>query len=1834
MTTIPYGTIRAQVIDLQGNAVGGNSSNSDWRILVDSEDLYFQYYDSTANSGSGAYLNRQIIKTGQTGISVIPNSTFSIIGNFQVSDDFTVDTNTLFVKGSTSKVGFGTLTPSNRFHIVGNAFVDGNVTVTGSSTLSIIDNTWNKNTTTNELTYNAGNVGIGVANPTETLHLGGAIILGNSIATNVGTIRFNGSNFQGYHDGAWRTLEESSFDFTSLGNSMIPSVTNTYDLGTPSKTWESMYVGPGSLYVNGKSFLTDDSGTITLSTDLNQNLHLKTSGNGNIQVSAVGTGDIEISATAGVIQVNKTLQILNGQKITSSSGETVVSANNFQSEGSLRGTSITLNGTDSIIASELNTLDSATVGSGSGSKILIIDSSRDITNINNLTMTGDLTVAGTTTTIDSTNVAVGDSMFKYASTNPSDLIDTGWYGPYDVNTGTTKYSGMFRDSTDDKFRIFKATQIEPVTTIDTTATGYTKQDMIVGDIDFTSGTMRGSIISDTDDTYDIGSAEFKIRDLYVSESSFWVGDIHKFAISGGKMKFRKRKTSVVPAAILAAGGSEAGAKTFASKTSLASIKLKFWRNYLRQLTSDNTKKVKDVFRATSDDYEEEAGADTWLESGSNIYLGASGNVGIGDSTPSYKLDINGSLRCSSLRIGSTTASGTEFGYLDGVTSDIQTQLNTKQANVTGAASTITTSNLTTNRAVISNGSGKVAVSAITSTELGYLDGVSSNIQTQLDGKQEPPSQVAVDKNGNDYHLAIDEGTSGFGGTTYGNASKQSGYVKLTQSSNSQNGQIQYTGIWPGDRIYCTFDALAGPSSAGADAIWFYWGATTRPVTEENGQGGYIFAIDEYGTGGGSGDRLELLWGSSSRIINSNVGNLDDNQWHTWIVEWVNNRIKVWRDGSLKINYLDSARTISANSYIGWGGRTGGINNNHRVRNMKLWISSSNGTGYIETGSGNWDGAVSTITSNNLTINRALVSNGSGKVAVDAITSTEVGYLDGVSSAIQTQIDTKLAAGSFTGALTTVDTENLTTNRALVSDGSGKVVVSAVTSTELGYLDGVSSAIQTQIDAKLDGSFTGALSTINTSNLSSNRALVSNSSGKVVVSAATSTQLGYLDGVSSAIQAQIDAKEDALTQTPVDKNGNDYHLAIDEGTSSFGGTVYGHASKQSGYVRLTQASNSQNGQIQYTGIWPGNRIYATFDAFAGPNSSGADGIWFYWGATTRPTTESNGQGGYIFAIDEYGPGGGSGDRIELLWGTSSRIINSNVGNLDDNQWHSWVVEWVDNRIKVWKDGNQKINYLDSARTISPNSYIGWGGRTGGINNNHRVRNMKLWISSQNGTGYIETGGVSYTGAMSTIQTDNLTASRGLYSNGSGKVAVSAVTSTELGYLDGVSSSIQTQLNAKQASVTGAITTIAASNLTVNRALYSNGSGKVVVSDITSTELGYLDGVTSSIQTQINNIGGGAFTINGSNTYHSGGYVGVNKTNPAERLDINGGMRIGAAAGTANGTIQWTGSELQVRIGGVWKKIAMYGEWDALYAFTTFTFTNCSVTGKTGPTLSQCRASYSPAWTDDNLYFNMVTTGFQLWTVPTTATYKIEVWGARGGYSSYGTQGYGYKKSADFALTSGDKLEIIIGQQGVDGGSIGGGGGGGTFVRISNSTLLIVAGGGGGAGSYNETTTNPQYQDGAHASSGENGINAQPMGSGSWGLNIGMGGNGGNGGTGGESHRPGAGGGGWNSDGTHYTGAHGGGNYGKKGSGYTNGLIGGNSENDGSIYGGFGGGGGPGLGGGGAGGYSGGGGGVWTGYSADDWGHGGGGGGSYVWSSGTNISNLGTNNGVGRCIITKL
>ena len=150
----------------------------------------------------------------------------------------------------------------------------------------------------------------------------------------------------------------------------------------------------------------------------------------------------------------------------------------------------------------------------------------------------------------------------------------------------------------------------------------------------------------------------------------------------------------------------------------------------------------------------------------------------------------------------------------------------------------------------------------------------------------------------------------------------------------------------------------------------------------------------------------------------------------------------------------------------------------------------------------------------------------------------------------------------------------------------------------------------------------------------------------------------------------------------------------------------------------------------------------------------------------------------------------------------------------------------------------------------------------------------------------------TGAISTAVSNDFTGNRVVVTTPLGKLTYSDITHEELNKLDGVTSNIQTQLNGKQTAlfespelvnftdtvplsivsvdgntvtpvkgstiwnyikskITGAASSILTSNLTANRALLSNSSGKVAVSSVTNTELGYLSGVTSNVQTQINN-----------------------------------------------------------------------------------------------------------------------------------------------------------------------------------------------------------------------------------------------------------------------------------------------------------------------------------------------------------------------------------------------
>lgn len=121
-----------------------------------------------------------------------------------------------------------------------------------------------------------------------------------------------------------------------------------------------------------------------------------------------------------------------------------------------------------------------------------------------------------------------------------------------------------------------------------------------------------------------------------------------------------------------------------------------------------------------------------------VKAGDSNSVEVTDMGVTIRSDVGITLNGS---VSGISKSSVGLGNVDNtsdankpISTATQNALNGKQATVTGGASTITSSNLTASRALVSNGSGKVAVSAVTSTELGYLDGVTSKIQTQINGK--------------------------------------------------------------------------------------------------------------------------------------------------------------------------------------------------------------------------------------------------------------------------------------------------------------------------------------------------------------------------------------------------------------------------------------------------------------------------------------------------------------------------------------------------------------------------------------------------------------------------------------------------------------------------------------------------------------------------------------------------------------------------------------------------------------------------------------------------------------------------------------------------------------------------------------------------------------------------------------------------------------------------------------------------------------------------------------------------------------------------------------------
>ena len=171
------------------------------------------------------------------------------------------------------------------------------------------------------------------------------------------------------------------------GGSIIPSTDNTFDLGSPTKMWKDIYVGPGSLYVNGQKVIQDESGAIVISADADENLGLRTSGSGNIELDPTGTGSVLVKGP---------LVVEAGANFSSADGNGIAFSNGLKS--------------DTLTSKTLNT-DLSLSGNGTG-KVYLNDNAE----VNgNLVVTGNFTVSGTTVSVNTETISLADNIIDLNS---------------------------------------------------------------------------------------------------------------------------------------------------------------------------------------------------------------------------------------------------------------------------------------------------------------------------------------------------------------------------------------------------------------------------------------------------------------------------------------------------------------------------------------------------------------------------------------------------------------------------------------------------------------------------------------------------------------------------------------------------------------------------------------------------------------------------------------------------------------------------------------------------------------------------------------------------------------------------------------------------------------------------------------------------------------------------------------------------------------------------------------------------------------------------------------------------------------------------------------------------------------------------------------------------------------------------------------------------------------------------------------------------------------------------------------------------------------------------
>lgn len=762
----------------------------------------------------------------------------------------------------------------------------------------------------------------------------------------------------------------------------------------------------------------------------------------------------------------------------------------------------------------------------------------------------------------------------------------------------------------------------------------------------------------------------------------------------------------------------------------------------------------------------------WVAEADAVY-NLDSNVGLGTSNPGARLDIaTGALRLGALAPSQVlvldsnqhvTHSGvtiTELASLEGISDNVQTQLQAKQNSNLGLA--------VASRVLVTDSNGDISTSSITTDQLNTLNNLTSNLVDAL-------------------------------------AAKQDAIVTSTSASlvTDATGKI-----------------VAGAASAAE--VGFLVGLTSNVQGQLNAKQATITGAATTIATSDLASNMVLVSSASGKVATSASINVNELSYLSGVTSNVQGQLNTKQStitgsaSTVTTTLLTAARALVTDG-------SGFINVSpvsYGELNFLIGVDS-NIQGQLSGKQATVTGAATTITANDLTASRALVANASGKVATSGITATELDTLGGITSNVQGQLNAKQAI--LTGAITSVTSSNLLPTRVVVTNATGKLAESTITTTELAYLSGIASNVQQQLDAKAP-IITGAVTTVTTSNLDADRVVVTNSVGKLSQSAITVAELGMLSSVTSNVQGQLDAKELVITgavTTVTSSNLEPERVVITD--------VAG---------KLSQSAITVAELGMLSGV--ASNVQAQLDAKE-PVITGA--------VTT--VTHNNLEAERVVVTNVEGKLAQSAitvANLDLLLGVTSNV----QAQLDSKE---PLIVGAATTITASNLDSQRVVVTDALGKLAQSALT------------VAELDMMLGINS-NVQAQLDSKEALIVGAITTVTASDLQPERVVVTDALGKLTQSAITVAELDMLSGASSNVQAQLDTKEPVIVGAITTVTASNLDADRVVVTDALGKIAHSTITAVELDSLSGITSNVQAQLDTKIQFYVDLPGSLTFKSG------------------------------------------------------------------------------------------------------------------------------------------------------------------------------------------------------------------------------------------------------------------------------------------------------------------------------------------------------------------------------